>query len=301
MTPANQFLGEIEWQKWQSSHKLFALLDCAHLTNSDRKLFQSLDASLCVGLFEGTQDDGLDSVEPLLLDALNISTSNGISWLIHHEIASPSLLWVVSTLPIAKFARHLRSLLSADLPGAPDALLRFYDPRVFHKLMHVLSEDQKALFFANAQQWWVWHKPSAKRQTYIASTSSAMSVEKISLSALQMQTLNEMDLDDFVQNTQADMVHSKKDRPHTQNLSDADIKRYVDEHIKKALAFGFETEEAVVEYLQHVAVSLGWAYEEKNLGGVLSTLQDEGLNEDEKLAFLKDACATNLIHKTSAK
>jgi type VI secretion system secreted protein VgrG len=49
------------------------------------------------------------------------------------------------------------------------------------------------------------------------------------------------------------------------------------------------------------ATTLGWAYEEINPADILSTLQDEGLNQDEKLAFLKDACATNLIHKTSAK
>jgi Domain of unknown function (DUF4123) len=295
MTQIEEFLSGIDWQKWQTSHKLFALLDCAHLSNEDRESFQNLDSSLCLGLFKGTSDESLKAVEPLLLDALSISTAHGISWLIQNEKTRPMLLWLVSDAPISELARHLRPLLNADLPGAPNAVLRLYDPRVFSKLMQVLDADQKSLFFANAQKWWAWHKPSGKRQTYVPPAGKMQQVEKISLSALQMQALNQMDLDDFVKNTIADMVRNKKDHTHTQNLSDTDVERHVGEHINKAIAFGFESEEVVVEYLQHVAATLGWAYEEKNLGGVVSTLQDESLTEDEKLAFLKDAHTTVLI------
>lgn len=295
MTQAKEFLGEIEWQKWQASHKLYALLDSAQLSNEDRRSFQSLDSTACIGLFKGTPDEGLKDVEPLLLDPLHIPASHDISWLIQNGKTSPMLLWFVSDVPMNELAPHLRSLLSADLPGAPNALLRFYDPRVFHKLMQALDADQKSLFFANAQNWWAWHKPSGKRQTYVAPTGNMQPVEKIVLSALQMQALNQMDLDDFVKNTQADMVRNKKDRLHTKNLSDADVERHVGEHINKAIAFGFESEEAVIEYLQHVAATLGWTYEEKDLPGVVSTLQDDRLTEDEKLVFLKNACANVLV------
>jgi Domain of unknown function (DUF4123) len=295
MTEVTQFLSEIEWQKWQTSHKLFAMLDCAQLSSEDSSAFQSLDSNVCVGLFKGTPDAGLSAVEPLLIDPLNIPTSHGMSWLVQNEKTKPMLLWLVSDVPMSELASHLRALISADLPGAPNALLRFYDPRVFHKLMQVLDADQKSLFFTNVQQWWAWHKPSDKRLTHIASAAAVQPVEKIVLSVLQMQALNQMDLDDFVKNTKTYMVRSKKDRLHTQNLSDAEVERYVGEHIKKAVAFGFESEEAVVEYLQYVAATLGWAYEEKNLGGVVSTLQDESLTEDEKLAFLKNAGATLII------
>lgn len=295
MSQIKQFLSEIEWHKWQTSHKLFALLDSAQLSNEDRKSFQGLDSSVCAGLFKGTPDESLNDVEPLLLDPLNIPTSHGISWLIQNEKAKPMLLWLVSDAPMNELAPHLRSLLSADLPGAPNALLRYYDPRVFHKLMQVLDAGQKSLFFANAPQWWAWHKPSGKRQPYVAPTGNMQPAEKIVLSALQMHALNQMDLDDFVKNTQTNMVRNKKDCLHTKDLSDSDVERYVGEHINIAIAFGFESEEAVVEYLQHVAATLGWAYEEKNPGDVVSTLQDESLTEDEKLAFLKNACATVLI------
>jgi hypothetical protein len=295
MTQVTEFLSEIEWQKWQTSHKLFVLLDCAQLSSEDSSAFQSLDPNVCVGLFKGSPDDGLKAVEPMLLDPLNISTSHGMSWLLQSEKDNPMLIWLVSDASMSELARQFRSLLSADLPGAPNALLRYYDPRVFQKLMQVMDTDQKSLFFTNAQQWWAWHKPSGKRQTYIAPTAKVQPVEKIILSALQMQALNKMDLDDFVKNTKTDMVRNKKDRLHTRHLSDADVERYVGEHINKAIAFGFESEEAVLEYLQHVAATLGWTFEEKNLGGVVSTLQDENLTEDEKLAFLKNARTTVLI------
>lgn len=295
MTDIKEFLSEIEWKELQSTHKLFVLLDCAQLSNEEREAFQSLDSSACVGLFKGTPDEGLKEVEPLLLDPLNLPPLHGMSWLIQNEKTTPMVVWLTSEASIDQLAQHLRSLSSADLPSARNALLRFYDPRVLHKLMQVMTPDQKALFFTDAQQWWAWHKPSSQRRTYLASTATAKPAEKISLDELQMQALNQMDLDDFVQSTKTNMVLNKNDYPHTQNLSDADVQQHVGEHINKAIAFGFESEEAVVEYLQHVATKLGWAYEEKDFDGVVSTLQDDSLTEDEKLAFLKDAQATVLF------
>ena len=295
MTQINEFLNEIEWQKWQTSHKLFVLLDCAQLSNEERRSIQDLDSIVRIGLFKGTVDEGLVEVEPLLLDPLNIKTSHGLSWLIENEKTTPMLVWLVSNMPISELAGRLRTLLSADLPDARNALLRYYDPRVFNKLMQVLDANQKSEFFNLAQQWWAWHKPSSKRQSYIAPAVKVQPVEKIVLSPLQIQAFNQMDLDDFVQNTKAEMVRNKKDRQHTKNLSDADVERHVSEHINKAMTFGFESEETVVEYLLHIATDLGWEFEEKNLGDVVSTLQDEGLTEDDKLAVLKNASATLLI------
>ena len=295
MTQINEFLNEIEWQKWQTSHKLFVLLDCAQLSNEERRSIQDLDSIVRIGLFKGTVDEGLVEVEPLLLDPLNIKTSHGLSWLIENEKTTPMLVWLVSNMPISELAGRLRTLLSADLPDARNALLRYYDPRVFNKLMQVLDANQKSEFFNLAQQWWAWHKPSSKRQSYIAPAVKVQPVEKIVLSPLQIQAFNQMDLDDFVQNTKAEMVRNKKDRQHTKNLSDADVERHVSEHINKAMTFGFESEETVVEYLLHIATDLGWEFEEKNQSGVVSILHEESLTEDEKMALLKDISATATI------
>lgn len=288
MTHTEQFLRDIEWKKWQNTHRLFAILDCAQLSDEDRKAVHYLDTSVCLSLFKGAQDEALHDVEPLLLDPLNISTSHGMPWLVQSDQSVPALLWLASNLPIEELATRMRSLLSADLPGAPDALLRFYDPRVFCKLMHVLSVDQKALFFASAQQWWAWSTTRGERKHFVAPSVQAQAVEKIALNSAQMQVLNQMDMDEFVSKTKADMVRQKDTRVHTKDLSRDQIERLVDEHINKAVAFGFESEEGVVEYLDCVVTVLGWSFEEEaSYGDALLTLQNDSFDEGKKLAYLK--------------
>lgn len=292
MAQVKDFLSDIGWEKWQSSHRLFALLDSAQLSDEDRREIQSLDSSLCLGLFKGTPEEELKDVEPLLIDVLNIQSPHDVSWLLEKEKTAPMLLWFVSDVPMSELTMHLRRLLSADLPGAPNALLRFYDPRVFKKLMLVLDLDQRKNFFEKYSQWWALDGVGGERETYRAPPGKIQPVDKIVLSELQMQILNQMDMDDFVKKTKADMVCNKASSLHTKNLSDADLERLVGEHINRAIAFGFESEEAVVAYLKHVACTLGWAYEEKDTRGVVLKLQDESLTEDEKLSFLSAVCVT---------
>ena len=72
------------------------------------------------------------------------------------------------------------------------------------------------------------------------------------------------------------------------SLSRDQIERLVDEHINKAVAFGFESEEGVVEYLDCVVTVLGWSFEEEaSYGDALLTLQNDSFDEDKKLAYLK--------------
>lgn len=286
MTEEEQLLNEIESHKWQANYKLFALLDCAHLAGEEIQAFQTLDSGICVGLFKGTQDEGLKDVEPLLIDPLDLAMPHGRPWLIQNEKIKPLLIWLISDLPLEKLARHLRTLLSADLPGAPNALLRFYDPRVFHKLMQVLDEDQKSLFYTHVKQWSVWNFSRRERINYAASMRKVKSVDKIALSSVQMHAFNQMDFDDFVRDTKQNMVRDKGAHLHTKDLSDADMERHIDEHIKKSIEFGFESEEAIVKYIKYVASHFGWAYEIDN-SSLLSALRDEGLTEDEKLVCMK--------------
>jgi hypothetical protein len=289
MTHTEQFLSDIGWQKWQTSHRLFAILDCAQLSDEDRRAVHQLDANVCHGLFKGTQDEGLHAVEPLLLDPVRISTSHGLPWLLRCDQSTPALLWLASNLPMNELARNMRSLLSVNIPGSQDALLRFYDPRVFRKLMTVLSADQKAMFFASAQQWWAWNMPSSKRDRFPAPSTPVQAAEKITLSSAQMQALDQMDMEDFVLKTKANMVRQKDTYLHTKTLSDGHIERLVEEHINKAVAFGLESEESVVEYLRHLAAVLGWSFEEEaSRRDILSVLQNDSLDEDEKLARLKN-------------
>lgn len=293
MNQIDTFLSEINWEKWQSSHKLFAILDCAHVPDAIWRPLHGLDASICRPLFEGTPDEGLSSVEPLLLDALHPSTPRLMPWLIEQEKASPSVLWLASQQPIEAVQKHISPLLSADLPDAPDSVLRFYDPSVMYKLMQVCTTEQKARFFVAVDHWWAWNKRTAQRLAFARPKTDVSPAAQCKLSESQMERFSQLDIADFVHDTTVDIVKRKAELTHAKGLSNQALTQHVDNHIGKAMAYGFESEETIQAYLQCVAQALGWSFAEQGPHErIMATLKDAGCDEDEKLERLQSYCAT---------
>lgn len=291
MNEVETFLDEIDWKKWQASHKLFAVLDCAQVQDANWRTLHGFHASICRPLFEGTPDEGLSSVEPLLLDALSPSVPRLMPWLVAQEKASPMVLWLASRHPIDRVQQALSSRLTVHLPDAPDALLRFYDPRVFNKLAVVLTPEQKAQFFACADQWWAWNMRSAKRHTFTAAETQEHAAVPLTFSEAQMQEFSQLDVADFVHDTQANMVRNKAKYRHAANLSDQALAQQVAAQISLAQKFGFESEQAVTTYVQYVASALGWSYQDGGYERIVTVLKDTGLDEDAKLERLQAYCA----------
>ena len=52
---------------------------------------------------------------------------------------------------------QLESQLYLRLPDKRNALLRFYDPRVLHKLLDVFTPEQFKLFTLNINDWIYYH------------------------------------------------------------------------------------------------------------------------------------------------
>lgn len=284
----------IDWTPWQSGHSLYAIVDGAQLSEQSKTSFHQLNTEVQVSLFEGTPDQSLHEFGPLLLNPLAIDSEPLLSTLLQQEAdGDPVVVWLVSSLPLRQLAPKLRDLLSVDLPGSPDALLRFYDPRVLHKLMAVLSVDQRSIFDTCGPQWWAWHSASEARKTYKVPTRHDQTPKKLELTSDQMEMFDQMDFDEFVQRTKAAFLKVKSQNLHTKDLEAHVVERLVGEHIQKAIDFGFESEEAIVDYLHHVVTQLGWDYEEKNIPRVMATLHDDHLTEDEKLALLKEINVTD--------
>jgi hypothetical protein len=293
MNQIETFLNELDWKQWQSSHKLFAILDCAHVSDASWRSLHGLNSSICRPLFEGTPDEGLSSVEPLLLDALNQSTPNLMPWLIEQEKANPAVLWLASKNSIEEVQKQITPLLAVDLPDAPDSVLRFYDPSVMHKLMQVCNAEQKARFFVGVDQWWAWNNRTAQRQTFARPQTNVQAAAHCKLSEAQMERFSQLDIADFVHDTKMGIVKSKAELTHAKGLNNQVLGQHVDSHISKAMAFGFESEEAIQAYVQFVASALGWEFaEQAQHERIVHTLKDAACNEDEKLERLQTYCAT---------
>lgn len=291
MNQIDTLLSAIDWKQWQSTHKLFAILDCAQVPDEIWRPLHGLDASICRTLFDGTPDEGLSSVEPLLLDALNPTTPRLMPWLIEQEKASPSVLWLASKEPIEAVQKHISPLLSADLPDAHDSVLRFYDPRVMHKLMQVCTAEQKARFFIGIDQWWAWDKRTAQRLAFARSKTDVQPAAQCTLSASQMERFSQLDIADFVQDTQTDIVNNKATLTHAKDLGNQALSQQVAHQINQAMAYGFASEENIQAYLQCVAKTMGWDFAEHGQHETLMVaLKDAGRDEDEKLERLQAYC-----------
>jgi hypothetical protein len=287
------FLADINWTQWQSQkYKLFALLDCAHVSADSWRTLHQQSPNVVRRLFEGTPDEGLSSVEPLLVDALHPDAAGIMSWLSKHHTAYPMVLWLACPRSIGDLHTQLRPRLKADLPDAPDALLRFYDPRVFGKLMQVLQPGQQALFFTVARHWWAWDARAGVLRAYTATDAHSHSTSHMSLSPEQMQRFGELDVADFVHDLQTHLLKAQPPLQHVQGLRAEALHQQVQSHVDKAQRFGFETEDNIKAYVLCVAASLGWAFDQGGHDRVVALLTDQRPDEDTKLQQLQAHCAT---------
>ncbi|SOE48867.1 hypothetical protein ODI_R1694 [Orrella dioscoreae] len=63
------------------------------------------------------------------------------------------LIWLISAYPLSDLADALRERLNVRLPSGKLALLRHYDARVSGAILGLLSERQRAEFFAPVHGW----------------------------------------------------------------------------------------------------------------------------------------------------
>lgn len=292
MNTPNTFLAHINWPQWESQqHKLYALLDCAQVPPDTWRSLHQQSPNVVRRMFEGTPDEGLSSVEPLLLDALHPDAPGIMPWLTKYHTSYPMVLWLACPRSIDDVHKLLRPRLKADLPNGPDALLRFYDPRVFAKLMQVLQPDQKALFFGVARQWWAWDARASTLRAFNAPQEPLYRSGQMSLSEEQMQRLSQLDVADFVHDLQTHLLKAQPPLQHVQGLRAEALHQQVQSHVEKAQRFGFETEDNIKAYVLCVAASLGWTFDQGGDDRVVALLTDKRQDEDTKLKQLQAHCA----------
>ncbi|PHM51653.1 DUF4123 domain-containing protein [Xenorhabdus hominickii] len=69
------------------------------------------------------------------------------------ERAAPSVSWLHTALSLDNLTRHLEPYLNVRLETGETALLRFYDPRILHKIRDVFSLEQLAAFTDGIDEW----------------------------------------------------------------------------------------------------------------------------------------------------
>ncbi|MDB6372654.1 MULTISPECIES: DUF4123 domain-containing protein [Photorhabdus] len=69
------------------------------------------------------------------------------------EETYPAVSWLLTSLSLDKLTRHLVSYLNIQLPTKQTALLRFYDPRILHRISDIFSHEQLFAFTHDINKW----------------------------------------------------------------------------------------------------------------------------------------------------
>ncbi len=69
------------------------------------------------------------------------------------EETYPAVSWLLTSLSLDKLTRHLVSYLNIQLPTKQMALLRFYDPRILHRISDTFSHEQLSAFTHYINKW----------------------------------------------------------------------------------------------------------------------------------------------------
>jgi hypothetical protein len=109
-------------------------------------------------LFDGTNESNALAVAPMLVPVGRegrVQLPVGLfRWLSEHGSYSSSVIILLSPLDLAELKDRLAFRLNIRLSENTDAMLRFFDPRVFQSLIGVLNVDQANNFLGVAQRWW---------------------------------------------------------------------------------------------------------------------------------------------------
>ena len=132
-----------------SGHVL-ALVDGIHYQqHTGQQLAPENDRT--VSLFAGTNDIALAHAGPWLVDPE--TSRDHLADLRKLEQARPAVIWLITSESLERQAAKLRPHLNTRLPKGRSALLRFWDPRVFHALNAVCQGKSERELFRAADAW----------------------------------------------------------------------------------------------------------------------------------------------------
>lgn len=133
---------------------LYAILDLAAASDASRWYRQVTTKSVARSLFDGQPEASAREQAPWLI---SIGHSDGakdiLQYTVNEAMASQSVCWLDSTLGIDELARRLACRMSVRLPEG-DALLRYYDARLFAAFWRGLREEEQAHFGSFGERWW---------------------------------------------------------------------------------------------------------------------------------------------------
>ncbi|WP_262923804.1 MULTISPECIES: DUF4123 domain-containing protein [Pseudomonas] len=154
-----QWLEQIEYTASEVGlHHVDLLLDQTGWPSSAIPTVQRVNPPIpWFSLFSGTPEEPLMDQGPLLM-RLDLQQWQHKAWLedfIEHAGKDSRLLLLVSPQPFEDLSLVLQGLSRMQVGGQP-GLLRYYDPRVFPRMLADILDDQQRESFLQVTSFWSW-------------------------------------------------------------------------------------------------------------------------------------------------
>lgn len=137
-----------------ADHQLYAVVDLADplIERYWRERLATHPAA--TNLFQGQPEESASEQAPWLISMNSLlNKPNALQRSVDAAFGSNGISWVSSTLDLSALAARLARRMTACLPEG-DALLRYYDPRLFAALWDGMTPDIQATFGAFGAHWW---------------------------------------------------------------------------------------------------------------------------------------------------
>lgn len=150
---AFEIMTERQKQSREKLH-LYALVDGLEY----ERLFQDeiKQDEMVMPLFIQPNNQDVAFAGPWLVNAM-LCTEDMSNRFLQLEQTYPSVSWLISSFSFTSVFNHLESQLHLRLEDNRYALLRYYDPRVLHKLPTVLTTAQLKMFTLQIDDWLYYH------------------------------------------------------------------------------------------------------------------------------------------------
>lgn len=131
----------------------YLLVDLSISPLTQRLVLRLRDQKRARSLFQATPEEGFAHIAPHLIRWSDLSAAERNQVIdLDQEVAAFAWLWMPPE-ESASLYRHLKSQLDMRLPDGDLALLRYYDPRVWLKLMNLLDDEQKKELIGPVLYW----------------------------------------------------------------------------------------------------------------------------------------------------
>lgn len=137
--------------------RLYALVDGA-LSEDMLRLVEARGADWGCLYPEAMLEAASPAVGPYLIELMPEDTSHAalMRALLRHSEHVDLVLWIASTVPLARLCAYLHQYAEVELPDRREALLRYYDPMILETLLTAFTAEQRDQFLAPFHELRYW-------------------------------------------------------------------------------------------------------------------------------------------------